>query len=244
MPTTNQTESVCAALEAARVLVRLYTLTPAELTEGEKTQRDSQAAIDALFGILPQGLEASAGVELEALPEHIRGRAVASHALTVLEEWAKFHDHQDRYSRANLLRNLADLRTFDYAGQAARIRAENPATPAASGPEPGTVEAPAPEAPQPQAVEAVPAVKAGARKAASVNARMVDLLKDPSTHIWSAQEFATKLGCGKSTVAETEAWKTLRTSREMARQERAAAKQEEWQRKAKKPNVRRSRPND
>jgi len=69
------------------------------------------------------------------------------------------------------------------------------------------------------------------RPGASVNSRMIDLMKNPDTHTWSAQEFATRLNCSKSSVAETEAWKTLKTSREMARQKRAASTQERRQRK-------------
>lgn len=64
---------------------------------------------------------------------------------------------------------------------------------------------------------------------ATANARMIDLMKDPATHSWSSQQFAVKLGVAKSTVAGTEAWKQLQTSREMARQERATRKQSKWQ---------------
>ena len=60
---------------------------------------------------------------------------------------------------------------------------------------------------------------------ASVNSRMIDLLRDSTTHTWSSQKFADKLGCSKSSVAETPAWKELRTAREMARQKRAATTQ-------------------
>jgi hypothetical protein len=76
------------------------------------------------------------------------------------------------------------------------------------------------------------------RGKATVAARMIDLLRDPATHTWSCQKFADKLGCGKATVAETAAWKQLRTAREMARQERDADKQTAWQRKGNRPNVR------
>jgi len=66
---------------------------------------------------------------------------------------------------------------------------------------------------------------------ATVAARMIDLLRDPRTHTWSARQFADKLGCAKSTVAETAAFRELRTAREMARLQRAAEKQEKHQRK-------------
>jgi hypothetical protein len=66
----------------------------------------------------------------------------------------------------------------------------------------------------------------------TVNARMLDLInKKPECHTWSAQKFAGVLGCNKSTVSETSAWKTLMTARELKRQERAKMKQEIWQKK-------------
>jgi hypothetical protein len=49
------------------------------------------------------------------------------------------------------------------------------------------------------------------RPAATVNMRMFDaLLKNPDCRNWSAQQWATHLGCAKSTVAETDAWKSLK----------------------------------
>jgi hypothetical protein len=64
---------------------------------------------------------------------------------------------------------------------------------------------------------------------ASANARMIDLTKDLMTHTWSAKQFAERLGCAMSTVAETAVWKRLRIARESARLERDERKQTRWQ---------------
>jgi hypothetical protein len=54
--------------------------------------------------------------------------------------------------------------------------------------------------------------KSGTRP--SVAAQMHELLqRKPESRGWSAQEFATSLGCGKSTVVESETWKTLQKMR-------------------------------
>ena len=60
---------------------------------------------------------------------------------------------------------------------------------------------------------------------ATINARMIDLIHDPETHAWSSQKFAVKLGCSKSSIVATAAWKELATAREMARQDRATTTQ-------------------
>jgi hypothetical protein len=49
------------------------------------------------------------------------------------------------------------------------------------------------------------------RPEATINMRMLDALtKTPECRNWSAQQWATHLGCAKSTVAETDAWKSLK----------------------------------
>jgi hypothetical protein len=58
---------------------------------------------------------------------------------------------------------------------------------------------------------------------ATVAARMIDLIRDPATHTWTAEQFRVKLGCkSRSTITNTAAWKQLVTAREMARQQRGA----------------------
>ena len=49
-------------------------------------------------------------------------------------------------------------------------------------------------------------------------ARMIDLVKDPATHTWTAEQFRVKLGCkSRSTITNTAAWKQLAVARESAR---------------------------
>jgi hypothetical protein len=91
---------------------------------------------------------------------------------------------------------------------------------------------------EPQAAKSPLPESTGRKMKATVNARIIDLLKDPTTHTWSAQQFAEKLGCAKGTVGETPAWKQLHIAREMKRQKRAAKKQEAWQERGGRPNVR------
>ena len=53
-------------------------------------------------------------------------------------------------------------------------------------------------------------------------ARMIDLIKDPATHTWTAEQFRQKLGCkSRSTVTNTPAWRQLAIAREAARLQRA-----------------------
>ena len=60
--------------------------------------------------------------------------------------------------------------------------------------------------------------KSGKGKKATVAARMIDLIKDPATHTWTAEKFRMKLGCkSRSTITDTPAWKTLVVARESAR---------------------------
>ena len=56
---------------------------------------------------------------------------------------------------------------------------------------------------------------------ATIAARMIDLIRDPSTHTWTCQQFAEKLGCKPSTVVATAAWKQLAVARESARLQQA-----------------------
>jgi len=115
------TEAVCSAVRAAGRLVRLYTAPLEQLTEAEKEQRSSQESTDALFGIIDQGLHASAHIEAEAeaLPEHFRGRAITSRVRDVLHYWVS---PPVPGCRAGLMRDLPKLQEFD--GLIARIQEE------------------------------------------------------------------------------------------------------------------------
>jgi hypothetical protein len=62
----------------------------------------------------------------------------------------------------------------------------------------------------------------GKGKKATVAARMIDLVRKPATHTWTAREFATRLSCSPGAVVATAAWKELMVAREMARQKRSA----------------------
>ena len=58
----------------------------------------------------------------------------------------------------------------------------------------------------------------GSKTKATVAARMIDLIKDPATHTWTAEQFRVKVGCkSRSTVTNTAAWKQLAVARESAR---------------------------
>ncbi len=57
---------------------------------------------------------------------------------------------------------------------------------------------------------------------ATIAARMIDLIKDPTTHTWSIRQFAEKLECSPTAIHKTSAWEQLSVSREMARETRAA----------------------
>ncbi len=61
----------------------------------------------------------------------------------------------------------------------------------------------------------------GKGKQATVAARMIDLIKDPTTHTWTCRQFAVKLNCKPPTVVATAAWKQLAVARESARLEQA-----------------------
>lgn len=64
-------------------------------------------------------------------------------------------------------------------------------------------------------------VKSGDRKV-TVESRMYDLVqKNHSTHTWTIRQFADKLRCSEGAIHKTKAWKSLKTSREMARQTRS-----------------------
>ena len=53
-------------------------------------------------------------------------------------------------------------------------------------------------------------------------ARMIDLIKDPATHTWTAEQFRVKVGCkSRSTITNTAAWKQLAVARESARLQKA-----------------------
>ncbi len=56
---------------------------------------------------------------------------------------------------------------------------------------------------------------------ATVAARMIDLIKDSTTHVWTCYQFAERLGCRPSTVVATAAWKELAIARELARLQQA-----------------------
>lgn len=61
------------------------------------------------------------------------------------------------------------------------------------------------------AAENAPAQAAGKAHKPTVNARMFDMLSiKPESQGWSAQQWADHLGCGKSSVAESAAWISLR----------------------------------
>jgi RNA polymerase sigma factor (sigma-70 family) len=65
---------------------------------------------------------------------------------------------------------------------------------------------------------------AGERAAprASVNDQVMDLLyRKPEASAWSARQIATALGCGKSAVADSDAFKKLERARDLARLDRA-----------------------
>lgn len=64
---------------------------------------------------------------------------------------------------------------------------------------------------------------------ATVAARMLDLIKTPDTHTWSAREFATKLGCSAPSIVATPAWKQLATARGIAKLERVDESQRKGQ---------------
>jgi len=52
----------------------------------------------------------------------------------------------------------------------------------------------------------------------TVAARMIDLIRDPITHTWTAEQFRQKVGCkSRSTITDTAAWKELAVARESAR---------------------------
>ncbi len=62
----------------------------------------------------------------------------------------------------------------------------------------------------------------GTKGKATVAACMIDLIKDPATHNWTAEQFRVKVGCrSRSTVTNTAAWKQLAVARESARLEKA-----------------------
>jgi len=70
---------------------------------------------------------------------------------------------------------------------------------------------------------------------ASMNTLVVDVLvRKPDSSAWSARKFATAIGCSKSAVADTDAFKKLQTARELARLDRAEKAQEanqQWDRR-------------
>jgi hypothetical protein len=66
---------------------------------------------------------------------------------------------------------------------------------------------------------------------ASVNALVIDVLvRKPESSSWSARRFAVAIGCSKSAVADSDAFKKLETARELARLDRAEKAQEANQR--------------
>jgi hypothetical protein len=67
-----------------------------------------------------------------------------------------------------------------------------------------------------------PGGKGKARPKATAAARMIDLIKDPATHTWTAEQFRVKLGYrSRSTITNTPAWKQLAVARESARLQQA-----------------------
>lgn len=57
---------------------------------------------------------------------------------------------------------------------------------------------------------------------ATVNARMLEIMSDdPEVRGWTAQQWAKKLKCGRSTVVETKTWQDLELVREKQKAERA-----------------------
>ncbi len=66
------------------------------------------------------------------------------------------------------------------------------------------------------------ATSAGSRPA-TVNERMLaEWHRNPKDSLdWSAQRWAEELGCSKSTVSETDAWKTIQRAREQSRTDRS-----------------------
>ncbi len=88
---------------------------------------------------------------------------------------------------------------------------------------------------EPAAVEEPTAAAGRTAPAASVNAKVIDLLcRRPESGTWSARQIATALGCSKSAVAESDAFKKLGTAREMARLERAERCQKANQRRGRR----------
>jgi hypothetical protein len=64
---------------------------------------------------------------------------------------------------------------------------------------------------------------------------VIDLLmRKPESGAWSARQIATALGCSKSAVAGSEAFKKLDTARELARLNRAEKAQEANQRRGRR----------
>ncbi len=62
-------------------------------------------------------------------------------------------------------------------------------------------------------------------KGKRVNARMLEaIVNDFEVRGWTAEQWATHLRCAASTVAETEAWRQLKTHRDTLKAERAKAK--------------------
>jgi hypothetical protein len=78
--------------------------------------------------------------------------------------------------------------------------------------------------PQESATEQGQEHAANGRRRAKVTAaaRMIDLIKDPDTHGWTAERFRVKLGYkSRTTITNTPAWKQLEVARESARLQRA-----------------------
>jgi hypothetical protein len=80
--------------------------------------------------------------------------------------------------------------------------------------------------PPPTTVNATHSPRApGSRKGKRINEWMKEMLEKDATRLnWSAQDWAEKLGCSKSTVAGTPTWRMILDTRTLREAERARSK--------------------
>jgi hypothetical protein len=92
--------------------------------------------------------------------------------------------------------------------------------PSSVTPNAGTAEDDALPRPQPAHAPSVPNLSAG-RRGKNIDAKMRKLLGDDSSRMgWTAEAWAERLDCSKSTVAGTDTWEQIRVMRERERIER------------------------
>jgi hypothetical protein len=122
----------------------------------------------------------------------------------------------------------AAAQLFLMAGEAGRQTVQNAEVP--SQPTEDSADA----AGQPDGMAQSKRGQGGAHKGKRINERMMAILTDnPDSVNWTAEQWGQRLGCSKSTIAETRAWETALTARKLAEAERAN------RRKAAKPADRR-----